>query len=281
MSMNAPSRAFEDRHILTVALRLPSFEEALARLLYVVEHRRPCGLVLGLAGTGKTVLLEALFRELSDAPSSRASCRPLRVDLSTAGGSGLVWALADEMGLSPRTNAHDEALWRSIEDRFQGASLSGQSIVPVIDHLEQADKDAVAGLGRCCHLAARFGSTVVVSVRPPLGSALAAVAGPLCDLRIELPSWTSSETSTFVALVLEGARPPRLHEDAVAAIHACSGGRMRDTVHVLRLTVFAARAQGLDMIDADFVQTVAGEIWRPSTRLPANLSRLPAASVGG
>ncbi len=277
MSMTAPSRAFEDRHILAVALRLPSFEEALSRLLYVVEQRRPCGLVLGLAGTGKTVLLEALFRELSGSASSETWCRPLRVDLSTAGGSGLAWAVASEIGLAPRSNAHHETLWRSIEDRFQGASMSGQSIVPIIDHLEQADKGAVASLGRCCHLAARFGSTVVVSARPPLGPALTSVAGPLCDLRIELPAWTPSETATFVSQVLEGERPPRMDEDAVAAIHACSGGRMRDTVHVLRLTVFAARAQGLDVVDADFVQTVAGEIWQPSTRLPANLSRLPAA----
>ena len=40
MSMNSPSRDFEDEQILAVALRLPSFEEALARLLYVVEHRQ-------------------------------------------------------------------------------------------------------------------------------------------------------------------------------------------------------------------------------------------------
>ncbi|MGE3999706.1 MAG: hypothetical protein AB7I48_05775, partial [Planctomycetaceae bacterium] len=250
MSANRQNDIFEDDRILAVALRLPSFEEALARVLYLVEHRRPCGLVVGLAGTGKTLLLGAVFRELCSSKSSRTSCRPLQINLRASGGAGLPWTLATRMGLSPSLSLRSEAMWRSIEDRFQGAAMSGLPMVPIIDHLEQTDSSAVLELGRCCQLALQFGSTVLLSVRPPLSGDLADVVRPLCDLRIELPLWTAHETSTFVSQILQEGRLPEPAPGTIDAIHACAGGRMRDTLQVLRLAVFAAQTQELDRIDA-------------------------------
>lgn len=258
---------FADDRILRIALRLPSFEEALARLLYVIENRRPCGLVVGLAGTGKTVLLDAAAYELSGA-QWRLSYRPLTVSLRAAGGAGLAWNLAARMGLTPDPSATGDELWRVIADRFEGQALSGLSLVPIIDHLDQSNRAAVLELERCCQLAGQFRSTVVASARLPLGAPLAEVARPLCDLRIELPLWTAQETATFLTQIVEPASSIHWEPDAVEAAHACAAGRMRDTLQIARLAIFAVQAQGHTKIDADLVEAIANELWQPpaSTR---------------
>lgn len=279
MSTDARAFVIDEARVQAAALRVPPFEEALARLLYVVEHRRPCGLVVGPAGTGKSVLLKVLVRELAGSEAAQGACRPLLLDRHATAGSDLGWALAAAMGLAPRDRWPGELLWRAIEDRFQGAAMAGQSIVPVVDHTDQTDQRALVDLGRCCHLAQQYHCTVVVSARPVLSTGLVDAVGPLCDLRIELPLWDLEETSQFVTSVLSAGRKPQLAEDAARAIHSCSGGRMRDILQVLRLVLFAADAQGREHIDAHLVQTVAGEIWQPAARLRSNPAVLPAASM--
>jgi len=46
----------------------PGHEEALARLMYVVDQRRRCGVLLGPAGTGKSLLLTVLLAETRRLP---------------------------------------------------------------------------------------------------------------------------------------------------------------------------------------------------------------------
>ena len=98
----------------------------------------------------------------------------------------------------------------------------------------------------------------------------------LCDLRIELPLWTADETQHFVTQVVERTSEQRMTESAIAAIHACSGGRLRDVLQICRLAVFAAQAQDIDMIDAELLEMVTGEIWRPATQLQADMPAEPA-----
>jgi hypothetical protein len=157
--------------------------------------------------------------------------------------------------------------------------MSGQSIVPILDHLDLTDQNTIVDLSRCCHLAVQHESSVLLSARLPINSALAEVVGPLCDLRIELPLWTPEETYLFVSHLMRGAGLPHMAIDAIDTIHTCSGGRMRDTVQVLRLSVFAARAQKADTIDAELVRTVAAEIWQPAPQQRRNGSVLPPSAA--
>ncbi len=41
----------------------PGHEEALARLIFLIEQRRRCGVLSGPAGSGKSLVLELLRRE--------------------------------------------------------------------------------------------------------------------------------------------------------------------------------------------------------------------------
>lgn len=274
MAGHSQSDLFADGHVLAAAMRLPAYEEALARLLYLVERQRPCGVLLGPHGIGKSLMLVALIQELSGHDSSGWRCRPILIE---GPGSGIAWRLAAKLGLPVRRHESEEALWRIIEDRFDGATLSSMPVVPVIDHLNGSDPRCLSDLSRLCGLASRSGGTVVLSARPPLNAALREIIGPLCDLRIELPLWSPNETSAFVAQMLSESRFPELDARTLTAIHACTGGRLRDTVQVLRLSVFAADSQELDRLDADVVRMVAGEIWRPAIELPDAISK-PATS---
>jgi len=59
-----------------------SHEEALARLLFLVDHRRRLGLLLGGRGSGKSTVLEVLASRL----------RKSGVEVVTAGLLGMEWA---------------------------------------------------------------------------------------------------------------------------------------------------------------------------------------------
>ncbi|MBX3438039.1 MAG: ATP-binding protein [Planctomycetaceae bacterium] len=280
MPDNLQKHGFEPETLRAAAARLPSFEEALARLLYLVEHRRPCGIVFGQAGTGKSVLLEALHEELTMSESAGATCRPLLINRRLGRSEeGFAWSLATAMGLSPQDGMPRDVLWRAIEDRLEGAALAGQSIIPIFDHLDVTDPQTVGDLRRCGDLAVQTRTTIVLSARPTLGTALATVVGSLCDLKVELTAWTRQETNDFVTNLHEAMPDLSIADDAFDEIHASARGRMRDTVQLLRLAVFAARAQDVPLIDADLIQTVASEIWQPVSQLAARSSTLPSSAV--
>ncbi len=247
---------------LNIVRQLPSFEEALARLLFLVEYRRPCGVVLGHAGSGKSALIEVVRQELST-----SCCTPIVVDLQTLTATAVPRTLAVGMGLSPTSQDSPDSLWQAIEDRTEGAMSAGMSYVPLFDHLEQADADTLAAINCCCHLFARTQNTVLMSGRPPLPLELSMLVRSLCDLRIELPLWSTEETAQFVTQVQQVQLGPQFSESALSAIHLCAGGRLRDTQQVLRLANFAADAQDLETIDAEFIESVTSEIWRPATQL--------------
>lgn len=252
---------------------MPSFDEALSRLLFLVEHRRPCGVVLGLGGTGKSALMEAVRQELIV-----DTCRTIPIDLRTTLTNSVPWSLAAGMGLAPAFHSATESLWMSIEDRAEGAASAGISYAPLFDHIEQADPDTLAIVERCCHLFARTQGTVLLCGRPPLPLELSSLVRSLCDLRIELPPWNATETAYFILQRQEEDASVQYTESAVAAIHEHSKGRLRDVQQLCRLAIFAAEAQEIETIDGEFIGSIAGEIWRPVTQ-PHDIPALASTSL--
>lgn len=216
---------------------------------------------MGLGGTGKSALMEAVRQELAT-----DACTPIPVDLRTTLSNSVPWSIATGMGLSPASHAAVESIWLSIEDRAEGAASAGTSYVPLFDHIEQADADTLAIVARCCHLFARTQGTVLLSGRPPLPQELTTLVRSLCDLRIELPPWNAAETAYFIMQRQEEDAIVQYGESAVAAIHEHSKGRLRDVQQLCRMTTFAAEAQGIETIDAELIDSIASEIWRPVTQ---------------
>src|SRR5258708_4541956 len=71
-------------------------EEALARLMFLVEQHRRCGVLSGPSGTGKSLALEVLRRE-----ALRTGAEVALVDLRGCGGREMLWEVLATLGLSP------------------------------------------------------------------------------------------------------------------------------------------------------------------------------------
>src|SRR5262249_12784534 len=89
----------------------PGHEEALARLMFLVEHRRRCGVLSGPVGTGKSLVLELLRRE-----AGRHGGEVALVDVLEAGGREMLWEVLATLGLSPGIEDSQYALWRRLHD---------------------------------------------------------------------------------------------------------------------------------------------------------------------
>ncbi len=75
----------------------PSHEEAVARLLFIVEQHRRLGVLVGEAGTGKSMLLAVLKRAVQ-----RAQGQVINVNVAGRSGDEVVWELAAGLRHSPR-----------------------------------------------------------------------------------------------------------------------------------------------------------------------------------
>ena len=75
----------------------PTHEEALARLQFLVEEHRTLGLLLGEAGTGKSLILEILARSLG-----RVGRQSAKLSLAGLDPHGFLWQLAGQLGVEIR-----------------------------------------------------------------------------------------------------------------------------------------------------------------------------------
>ena len=91
----------------------PAHEEALARMQFLVEQHQQLGLLLGGSGTGKSLLLEVLARDLRGQGSQVANVSLLGVDVHE-----FLWLLAADLGLNPSPKANVFSLWRGTLDRL-------------------------------------------------------------------------------------------------------------------------------------------------------------------
>jgi type II secretory pathway predicted ATPase ExeA len=248
---------FEGSRTAMALLEVPSFVEALARVLYVAERRRPAGLIVGPAGSGKSALLQRVTGELA---GTQHHCELL--DLRTTAGHGLLWVLVERLGIAASGDWSDARLWRSIIDRIRGEGLVGRSLVLLLDHLEDCEEHCAVWLRRLVAEAAQSpGLSIILAARHNALAGWRELIHTYCELKIALPAWTIHETRRFLEQLWDGQRSLLITDDALAAMHALCRGRVRNLVQLGRLAWFAARAHELTAIDADHVRLVAGELW--------------------
>ena len=162
-------------------------EEAAARLWYLVECRRRCGLLTGPAGTGKTALLAVLADQLT-----RSGCRVVRVDVGGLSGDEFRWRLNGELGMFPGADDSQLLLWRKVQDSLEGMRAARLATVFVFDHVDQAGDDCRGPLRRLIqfqpHL--RVAATILLAGRD------CPEWRPLADLRVELNRLDFAQTQS-------------------------------------------------------------------------------------
>ncbi len=179
-----------------------SHSEALARLRFVVRHRRRAALLAGRRGVGKTRVLGRFAQECRSAGQAVAS-----VSLGGLSARELLWQVAADWSLGPLPGDDPLRLHRRLADFAAASPWRGATAVLLVDDADRAGPDVQTQLVRLLALGGSGADwlTLVIAAAPgvvPLGDALLEAV----DLRIDLEPWTEAETVGYVqhALVEAG-----------------------------------------------------------------------------
>lgn len=237
----------------------PAHDEALARLHYLVEANHRVGLLLGATGTGKSLLLEIA----AQAWRSLGAC-VARTSLRARDSRETLLALARGWGLDADVRLAPFELWQAIADRLAENRWQHVPTIAMIDDADRAASDVLDQVIRLAHCepSAESRLTVIVAAQGDRLSELGRQLLGLVELRVDLPAWDLTDTHNYLTHSL--ARAGRAHsafeEEAVMRIHELAEGIVRRIGLLADLSLLAASAQQLPLVDAHTVETVYDEL---------------------
>jgi general secretion pathway protein A len=242
--------------------RSPPYDEALARLHFLIEGAWRFGLVLGPAGIGKSLLTQVFASELKRTPT-----QVVQVALQGLECNEVLWHLAAGLGLAPGTGDRTASLWRQIMDRLTEFRYQQLPCVIILDDLDRAASQVPELVGRLLHAsdAPESRITIVATAQAGEFGRLGRLLD-LVDLRIDLAPWTLEETADYLrtAVMQAGCTRSIFHSSAVESIHQLSRGVPRRINQLAELVILAGAANALRQIDAQTVQSVDAELALPA-----------------
>ena len=262
------ARSVNERHLFVGA----AHEEACARLLFLVEERRRCGLLSGAAGTGKSCLL----RKIQSA-AMRLGRQCVRLDATGLDASEFAWQIADGCHAECRVSDSSAQIWSSLQARFSGLAVVNQPVVLLVDHFDLVEFGCGQILRRLTQLADSTGAdlTVLIAARERFTAPLLL---DVVELHVELTAWSESETSRYIAdaLQLAGTRETIFTTDAVATIHRQTRGNPARVAWLCDLALLAAMSGDQRRVNAHVVNAAAEEL-EPTSFSPRDRLRSPMA----
>ena len=240
----------------------PTHEEALARLHFLVDGRRRGGLLLGAAGSGKSLVLDVLARQ-----ARRGGRAVARLSLLGLDKQELLWALAAAWGLDPDPHAESRQLWRLILDRLAENHFDGRASVVLLDDADQASDDVLPQILRLAQSDISFdpAATLVIAARSDRIGRLDARLLELVDLRIDLLPWDTEDVRGFLQFGLTRAGRPQGEDSvfapqALALLAELSHGVPRHVAQLADLALVAAAGRDLSEVDGRTVEAVCAEL---------------------
>ncbi len=237
----------------------PTHDEALARLLFLVENRRRLAVLLGQPGSGKSFTLEIFKSKLKREGHDVAVINAAYLD-----GSAFLHTLAESLQLQAAGDAADFQLWRLIVDRIAVNRYRRTQLVLLVDNADEADPIVAQHLRRLIEADAGPHAQLSIAITATPGHAQSLGNGilQLADLRIELEPWEIQDTLEYLETVLAAAgRPTPLFVTAAAArLHELSHGIPRRISQLAELALLAGAGQELETIDRHTVETVFREL---------------------
>ncbi len=234
-------------------------DEALARLHFLVEEHRALGLLLGRAGSGKSMLLEVFALQLPNFNTQHAL-----VNLAGIDQHEFLWLLGGQLGVEVSSGASLFTLSRTLVDHLIANRYQQITTVLLLDDADEARGEVLVEIARLAQIDvvsdARL--TIALSAQPARVGRLAARLLELAELRIDLDGWEADETAAFVksALVLAGRSTPVFSEAALARLHERSGGIPRRVKQLADLALLAGAGQNLVQIEPDTIDAVFHEL---------------------
>jgi general secretion pathway protein A len=237
--------------------------EALARIEHLVESGRRLGALLGEAGTGKTLSLQAAARRLARHSSTVAT-----IDAEGLSSREALWQIAAGLAASADDGADVSRLWRQIADRVVENRLQEIATVLLVDNAGHAGPDVITQLMRLARLdatpAARW--TIVLAAEPSQAARWPQTLRDLVDLKIDLHRWELEDTVGYVqtALVESGRMEPLFDEAALTMLHERAEGVPRRVARLADYALVAGAAAGLSLIDRAVVEGADQELAWPT-----------------
>jgi len=237
----------------------PNHDEALSRMDFLVEGRRRCGLVVGTAGVGKSMLLEVAAARFRCTGHTVAQLSLLGVNADE-----LLRSLVTHWGgmLAPRAEMSE--LWRVTQDRLAEFRLLGKHAVVLLDDADEASNEILAQVARFSQTdpALRPAATVILTARNENVGRLGTRLLELADLRIDLARWSSHNTARYLqqAVVRAGRIAPIFAPEACAKLHEYSHGVPRNLLQLADLSLVAGAAEQRAMIGAETIESVYYEL---------------------
>lgn len=234
----------------------PSHEEALARLMFLVEESRRAGFVIGPAGSGKTFLLKLLQQR-----AERIGCLAVRTDATGLDGYELISEIANGCLADFADNASAAQIWNRLQKRFAAMALVQQPLVVVIDHFDQVEVPSQQVVSRLGQIADSLGVklTIIVAIRDHV---IPAVLRDVVELRIDISPWNTVETLRFInaQVTSAGCKQVLFTEEAIELIHSATGGIAASIVSLCNLTLLAARGQDKTLVTRPIVEAACREL---------------------
>ena len=237
----------------------PSQVEALARLTFLVEDQQRLGILVGGAGIGKTVLLDAFAR--------RQRMRGHQVSIQSLLGmqyDEFVLTLAEDLG---ETSASDDTigvLWRRIQERLTANRYQQLPTVLLLDDADEAEQDVLLAVVRLAQWKPTADSriTIVVACHEDRVELLGSRLIDLCELKIDLSPWEPADTAGFVHQVCQqaGRDEPAFDTSGLDRLHEISAGVPRRIRQIGELALLAGAAARLDSVDAETIDDVVAEL---------------------
>lgn len=235
-------------------------EEALARLHYVVESRRRLGLLLGTPGSGKSLMLAVLARQLRATPVQTA-----RLSLQGLSDREFLWALAAQLGLTPERTAQPFELWRDLSDRLAENPWQQRATVVLLDDIDLAQRSTLEQVLRLARAEPSCPNylTLVAASQPRLEQ-LDRELLELAELRIDLGNWELADTERFIRDCLARAGCSRkdsvFRPEALLRLNELADGAIRRVAQLADLALLAAAGGRLPQVDAHTIEAVYEEL---------------------
>lgn len=235
----------EERHLV---YRSRSWEEGMARLLYVAEHQFGLAMVTGAAGTGKTLLLAAAADQLS-----RLNFHPLLHRCQSTP--------VEEAGHLPlgKTAHWETRQFLSGEISSPLQSTAGSRYVLLLDDVGRVKKERTA-LEQLVDRALQqrtLGCLVLVVSQPDALELFDYLSG-YAPLVIRCPGYANWETAEYLQhrFVQAGGTLTPFTPEAAQLLHECSGGIPRQLNRLAHESLLLAAFQQAPSVQEEHVAAV-------------------------